>query len=73
MIWYLIVHQPGGCDYTIDCGTAFKVLSAATKEEAIKKAEEIITEDYDGTYRLDKATLIKAEKVVKLDVDKIYE
>lgn len=42
MRYAVILHQVGGCDYTIECGTKIHYLGADTREEAEKEAYRLL-------------------------------
>jgi len=53
--YLLVMHQSGGCDYTIACGTKTVHLGNCTLEKAVAEVEQII-EDY-GDDRIDEVEL----------------
>jgi hypothetical protein len=47
MRYGMCIKQRGGCDHTIGCGRKMVGLDAATWDEAVLEAGEIIGEEYD--------------------------
>lgn len=70
-MYYLIIHQPGGCDYTIECGTKAVTFTADSPETAEFMAKDIIN-DYTSESRLESAILIKADQVTYMDTESVY-
>lgn len=64
------LHQPGGCDYTIDCGSKLIELNAKTIDKAKKEVSKLIKEDYSHI-DLDEVVLYSAEKI-DFDLDAVY-
>ena len=42
------VHQSGGCDYTIECGTQLVTLKATNLDDAVSELRILLEEDYNG-------------------------
>src|SRR3990167_90926 len=66
------LHQPGGCDYTIDCGTQVLSLKATTLEEAWKEIRELLRESYSGERRLDGVRVLEVVQCVAYPVKQVY-
>jgi hypothetical protein len=67
-----VLHQPGGCDYTIACGTRVEHLSASTFEEAQAEAEALLS-DYDRERSLDDLTVYEVTQRKAVDVRAVYK
>lgn len=46
MLYLLEIHQGGGCDYTIECGTRVLGFYADNFAEAMIKAKEMLMGDF---------------------------
>ncbi len=79
-----MIHEPGGCDYTMECGTDVLELKAKSMKEAINELEEIIFryEDpeyeesegcYTGEHELSKATIFEVSDKVKINLGSWYK
>lgn len=66
-----VLHQPGGCDYTIACGTRVEHLDADAYEDAVLEAEALL-EDFDDERALDDLTLYEVTRRTALDVKAGY-
>lgn len=67
-----VLHQPGGCDYTIDCGTLVENLEAETYEDALIEAKELLTE-YTGERSLDSLIVYEVARCNVINVQGIYK
>lgn len=67
------LHQSGGCDYTIECGTKVRWLEATTMEEAQTEVGTLLAEEYSGReLQVDTAMIYEVERSSSADVKKIY-
>jgi hypothetical protein len=71
MEFLVVMHQEGGCDYTIECGTKTEKISADSTEAALKKAQEICS-DHIGDYRLSAMSLYQISWSTEIPVDELY-
>ena len=67
-----VLHQPGGCDYTIACGTLVEHLTAKSFDKALSKAEALLS-DYDGERSLDDLTVYEVTQRKAVDVRAAYK
>jgi hypothetical protein len=80
-LFLLVMHQDGGCDYSIGCGTTVSTIHANSKEEAIESAiklrknwKELITEKkYEITDVLDTAIYVLKYSDTACDEISLYE
>lgn len=78
-----VLHQEGGCDYTIECGTLNVWLESTTKEDALEEVERRLRgdsdeDDYDheafpSHSDLSSVTLYEVKEVIKVDLNSIYK
>ena len=66
----VLVQHGDGCDYTIGCGLAVKVLKATEPELALAEAADEIQE-YGGSVEIEQAYLLKCGEVTTIDVSTI--
>lgn len=73
MTYYAYLKQSGkGCDYTIGCGNTLVAIDANDEEQAMRKLENIIRDEYSSDdKRLEKAIMLFATKA-QVDLDEIY-
>jgi len=71
MPYLLVMHQNGGCDYTIGCGTKVVELKATNPKRAWNEAVQII-DDHGGLdpsdNRVDTASFFTIADEVRLDM-----
>lgn len=67
------LHQSGGCDYTIECGTKVRRLDATTMEDAQTEVEALLAEEYSGReLQVETAMIYEVARSSSADVKKIY-
>ena len=67
-----VLHQSGGCDYTIECGTKVVTLSATDMNGAKQELSEMIEEEYTGDSKLSTATIYEISDNLSVDLRSIY-
>lgn len=67
-----VLHQPGGCDYTIGCGIQVANLEAKTYGGALVEAGELLTE-YTEERKLDSLTVYEVTRSMMLNTQGIYK
>lgn len=80
------LHQPHGCDYTIECGTKIVELKSSTVEEALHEVRKIVIgvdeddPEYNiyglgcrGEYQLDSVRLYEVTQSIDIPIAVWYE
>jgi len=67
-----VLHQGGGCDYTIECGTKVINLYSNNVDDANIELSSIIEEEYNGEFALSKVTLYEIKGEHRINLDEIY-
>lgn len=76
MKFLLVLEQPGGCDYTIGCGTAIKIIEAKSEAEVMENIFPYLAKNYgdpsDGYIdeAIEEATLYRVAGTIKVDLEK---
>lgn len=71
MKYIAYLHQDGGCDYTIGCGSAIRHLHASNMDEALKEAlKHIDTYDIDT---ISSAVIFEVNDSKLVDVQAFYK
>lgn len=68
----VVLHQSGGCDYTIECGTKIIDLESTDIDSTHSEISEII-EDYTGELSLESVKLYEIKGEHDIDIDAIYD
>ncbi len=67
-----VIHQDGGCDYTIECGTKVLDLESNDIDNAINELSSIIEEEYTGERELSEIKLYEIASEHPVNLDEIY-
>ena len=67
-----VIHQGGGCDYTIECGTAVIELESGDRESAEIELSNIIEEEYTGERKLERASIYEITEKFDVDLNNVY-
>jgi hypothetical protein len=66
------LHQDGGCDYTIRCGTKVVSLNAGDMDAACTEVEVLLAEEYSGERQLERVIIYEVAQSRVADVRAIY-
>jgi len=67
------LHQDGGCDYTIGCGTKIVPLKAVDRTSALREVQELLADRYTGEYSVARAHIYAVAEDFPADVGAIYK
>ena len=68
-----VIHQGGGCDYTIECGTQMLPLESTNIDDANSELFDIISEEYTGERALESAVIYEVKSEHTFDLADVYE
>ncbi len=71
MGWRIVMHQDGGCDYTIGCGIGFVDLGNGTLEEAITAAKDFFLSEEGSHYLTSEYSEISSAYLVQDNDDEL--
>jgi hypothetical protein len=67
-----VLHQSGGCDYTIECGTKVIELDSGNIDSATDEINSIIEDEYTGEMSLSEVTLYEIKGKHDINLKDIY-
>lgn len=67
-----VLHQDGGCDYTIECGTTVIELSSVELWSAEDELSKLIEEEFTGDRKIHEATIYEISDEYEVDLAEVY-
>ena len=67
-----VIHQSGGCDYTIACGTKVIELESTDIDSANTEISSIIEEEYPSDMGIESVVLYEVKSTHEIDIESIY-